>query len=207
MGAVRTQLFPPSAAILRSVATLRHLGKEHLANSIRQQTFSPTALIVRKPSENLQAVFLLSVNARSRFCKTIAVGLKTGAHFHKSKYKHNSQNEFIVYTGTKNETVQNFHYYIKKSPCENPGSDSYSWATVLESSFPHLWQVSWPLQSVSLPGFFSDGPLLLCINKQARKVTVLIWRAVQGLETFVPHIQVSALTHWPPSFDLSLICI
>lgn len=62
MGAMQTQLFLPSAAILRSMATLRHLRKEHLANSIRQQT-SPTALNVRKLRTYLQAVFLLSMNA------------------------------------------------------------------------------------------------------------------------------------------------
>lgn len=101
MGAMQTQLFLPSAAILRSMATLRHLRKEHLANSIRQQTFSSIALIVRELSENLQAVFLLSVNARSRFFKIIAVGLKTEVHFCKSKHKSNPQNELLVCTGTK----------------------------------------------------------------------------------------------------------
>lgn len=67
------------------------------------------------------------------------------------------------------------------------------WNLVFLSSGRYLGHCSQFLFQV----FFSDGPLLLCRNKQARKVTVLIWRAVQGLETFVPHIQVSALTHWP----------
>jgi len=45
------------AAIRRSTATLRHLGKERLANSRRQQTFSPTALVARERSENLGRQF------------------------------------------------------------------------------------------------------------------------------------------------------
>lgn len=52
---------------------------------------------------------------------------------------------------------------------------------------PSLQQESWTLQALSLPLFFSDAPLAPCTNEQTQKVTVLIWRAVQGLEIFVPH--------------------
>lgn len=163
MGAAQPQLFLPSAAILRSTATSRHPGKEHLANSTGQQTFSPTALTARELRENLPADHQLSC-----WPQTCDQDFLKWLHWRwKQECASTTANKNMIHKMSFYsvlQTGQNFHNCIEKSPCENPGTDSYSsWGTVLASSFPQ------PGRYLGHCGrflfqCFSAGPHLFCID-------------------------------------------
>lgn len=98
MGAAQTQLFLPSAAILRSMATFRHLGKEHLAYSKRQQTFSSRALI---DCERTQGALTGSFPAEQQCMIKIFLNPGSSAENRSTHLQEHVPNELLVCSGRK----------------------------------------------------------------------------------------------------------
>lgn len=150
--------------------------------------------------------------------KMITVGQKTKVDFCKRKYKCNPQNELLVCTGTnmklfKTSMTVSGNISLCGSlfgMCENPGSGLFFLSCNIGICFSSALAGILTIAAF-LFQLFSDRPLLLSTNISL-KVTVLIWRAVQGPETFVPCTtggHFSSLANPCQLFDLSpsLLCI
>ena len=148
----------------------------------------------------------------------ITVGQKTKVDFCKRKYKCNPQNEHLVCTGTnmklfKTSMTVSGNISLCGSlfgMCENPGSGLFFLSCNIGICFSSALAGILTIAAF-LFQLFSDRPLLLSTNISL-KVTVLIWRAVQGPETFVPCTtggHFSSLANPCQLFDLSpsLLCI